>query len=185
MSILLRRSTRSLAVGLGALALAAGAAACSSAGTGGDAEASSSASATASSSSSSASDAGGSSVSAASDAGGDESTDPDLLAAEERVVAYFQALAAQDAQGACGMLLDASTGAPLAGEALDSCAAYLEEDGVMESFTEDVVAQITVGTLESSRQEDGTVAVTVEGSSTLVLTEVSDGEWAIVPDETD
>lgn len=180
-----RHLIRTAALGLGSLVLAAAAAGCSTDGGGASSTGTASESESAASDGSAASDSGSGDPSAdPSDRTEDaEGGDPDLAAAEQQVISYFRALGDQDAEAACGLLLDESTGEPLAGDALSSCASYLEESGSMDAFTPEIVEQITPEALTSVHQDDGTIAVSVEGSTALALAQAADGEWYIDADD--
>lgn len=177
------RAARTAAIGLGGLALALGAAAC----TGGDDEPDSAPVAPESTQAEQTTEPTEEPTSqepteesTASDGGGDAVvSEEELTVAKERFVSFMQVVDDADYEAACGYVLDSTTGAPLAGAALDDCAAGLEQEigstGNVEPGTFDA---LDASMVEASADDSGVVTISFGGSDFPVpMTEHTDGQW--------
>ncbi|MBP2407527.1 hypothetical protein JOF44_000430 [Brachybacterium fresconis] len=120
----------------------------------------------------------------ATDEGGDdpatggEVAEEELGAAKQRVLTFFEALGEQDAEAACSVMLDPSTGEPASGEGLTDCVDELESSGQMEQFTPEVVDVITEDMLEAEGNDDGTITISAAGTE-VSMEKADDGKWYI------
>lgn len=118
---------------------------------------------------------------AASDGGGaEEGTESgELGAAKSRFMEFLGLIDAQDYAGACGFVLDPSTGKPAEGMMKDACAQSLEtslggqQTGVDESM------------IEARDNGDGTVTISAAGEDfPLPMQKGEDGQWYLtIPDQ--
>lgn len=173
----IRGIVRRAGVGAGVLALALGAAAC----TGGDDEQSEAPGTTPAAGQEPSEESGAapapSDGGAATDAG--PFSDEELEQASARFVEGLQLLDDQDWEGACGLVLDPSTGAAPEGERLQECvdgvgpavAAYAD---VLEPGTFDV---IDPSMAQATDDGDGTVSLSLLDEPVDVPMVRADGEW--------
>ncbi|MGY5764607.1 hypothetical protein ACXET9_05320 [Brachybacterium sp. DNPG3] len=199
MTTYIRRSTRALAVGIGAVALSVGAAACSSGGDEGTATTDAEVTAeettaeettaeettedqveeTTEETSEETDETDETDETGSDDAASGDVTDEDLSAAKSQVLGFLGALGDQDAEAACSFAINAATGEPYADDELAACGEQIESTGMMDVFTPELVALVTEDTLTAEANEDGTITVGASGSSQMVLTKASDGNWYV------
>ncbi|MDN5687352.1 MAG: hypothetical protein L0G94_11860 [Brachybacterium sp.] len=111
-------------------------------------------------------------------AAGGEVAEEELGAAKQRVLTFFEALGEQDAEAACSVMLDPSTGEPASGEGLADCVDELESSGQLEQFTPEVVDVITEDMLEAEGNDDGTITISAAGTE-VSMQKADDGTWYI------
>ena len=190
MSIVLRRTGRTITISLSAVALALGASACSGGGSEQEKEDGQQQEQPAADpaeetdqqpSDGGGSDAGGAEAPAATDGGGDV-TDEDLTAAADRVVEFLQTLDDSEWEKACSLALDPTTGKPAEGDALTQCAEGMrsgyESSGV--TFSPGMFDVVDASMLEKEDNGDGTVTVGLEEQK-FVLVKLDDGQWYVDP----
>ena len=121
---------------------------------------------------------------AATDGGGDDAasgtevTEEDLGAAKQQVLTFFEALGDHDAEAACSVMLDPSTGEPASGDGLAACVEELDASGQMEQFSPEVVDMITEDVLEAEGNDDGSITISAAGTE-LGMEKADDGTWYI------
>lgn len=212
MNSIMRKTVRGTATGLGALALIAGASACGAIGDlagggeggddpsaeqpaedeggesegseGEDAEGSESEDAEGSEGEGSASeDAGGAEGDdAAGGSEGEPVSEEDLTAAGDRAFEFVKAAASGDAEGACALALDPTTGSGLTGSGAESCVAGYEESAEEEGTALDpsIADALDRSMVETSDNGDGTVAVSFMGEDAgISMVQGDDGEWYV------
>lgn len=119
---------------------------------------------------------------AASDEGGTAAesgplADEDLTAAADRFYEFFEKAAAGDYEGACGLMLDPSSGEPISGDVAKGCASGLEE-GLGANV--EALSAVTRDDISTTDNGDGTAAIQVLGSDFgYKMVKASDGEWYI------
>ncbi|HIY24171.1 MAG TPA: hypothetical protein H9837_07700 [Candidatus Brachybacterium merdigallinarum] len=189
MTTFLRTTLTRTATGLGAVALALGAAACTA---GGEEDTAATDGTTAETEEDGApSDAGGASDDggesdaeepAASDGGGEgEIGEEDLTAAGDRLLDALQTADDGDAEALCAYTLDPQTNLPPEGEALEECAAGVEETiqelfgGELQPGMFDIIQRDMI---EPSDNGDGTIAVALNGQEAgFRMVQGADDQW--------
>lgn len=132
--------------------------------------------------------------SASEDAGGSEGDDAaggsegepvseeDLTAAGDRAFEFVKAAASGDAEGACALALDPTTGSGLTGSGAESCVAGYEESAEEEGTAVDpsIADALDRSMVETSDNGDGTVAVSFMGEDAgISMVQGDDGEWYV------
>lgn len=119
-------------------------------------------------------------------AGGDADAEPlseeDLTAAQDQALAFMKAAAGGDAEGACALALNPSTGEPLSGAALDGCVTGYEEEMEEADIELDpaLADMIDSSMIEVTDNGDGTAYAILTGSTTGVdMIKAEDGTWYV------
>ncbi|MBK0330094.1 hypothetical protein I8D64_01565 [Brachybacterium sp. MASK1Z-5] len=107
----------------------------------------------------------------------DDVTDADLKAAKSRYIDFMNALADKDAKKACGFAMDPSTKKPIDGAALKVCAKQIEDSGMMDTFTPELVDAVDESMLDAKAEDDGTITLSIEGSNETPMEKATDGKW--------
>ena len=118
-------------------------------------------------------------------AGGSEGepvSEEDLTAAGDRAFEFVKAAASGDAEGACALALDPTTGSGLTGSGAESCVAGYEESAEEEGTALDpsIADALDRSMVETSDNGDGTVAVSFMGEDAgISMVQGDDGEWYV------
>lgn len=212
MNSIMRKTVRGTATGLGALALIAGASACGAIGDlagggeggddpsaeqpapegeeseggeseGSDTESEGSEGEGAEGGDTESEDAEGSEGDdAAGGAEGEPVAEEDLTTAGDRAFEFVKAAASGDAEGACALALDPTTGSGMTGSAAESCVAGYEESAGEEGTALDpsIADALDRSMVETSDNGDGTVAVSFMGEDAgISMVQGDDGKWYV------
>ncbi|WP_270407786.1 hypothetical protein [Brachybacterium paraconglomeratum] len=118
-------------------------------------------------------------------AGGSEGepvSEEDLTAAGDRAFEFVKAAASGDAEGACALALDPTTGSGLTGSGAESCVAGYEESAEEEGTALDpsIADALDRSMVETSDNGDGTVAVSFMGEDAgISMVQGDDGRWYV------
>ena len=118
-------------------------------------------------------------------AGGSEGepvSEEDLTAAGDRAFEFVKAAASGDAEGACALALDPTTGSGLTGSGAESCVAGYEESAEEEGTALDpsIADALDRSMVETSDNGDGTVAVSFMGEDAgISMVQGDDGKWYV------
>lgn len=118
-------------------------------------------------------------------AGGSEGepvSEEDLTAAGDRAFEFVKAAASGDAEGACALALDPTTGSGMSGSSAESCVAGYEESAEEEgtAFDPSIADALDRSMVETSDNGDGTVAVSFMGEDAgISMVQGDDGEWYV------
>lgn len=210
MNSIMRRTVRGTATGLGALALIAGASACGAigdltgGGEGGDdpsaeqpADEEDGAESEGSAEDGESSEGDGASTDESEDAegddaggdtseGGDEAAGPiseeELTTAGDRFYAFFEAIGAQDPEGACRLVIDYDTGEPAESEGLQTCVDSFDEEfgGDFDPSAVDAIERSMIGAEDNG---DGRASITMlDEPADMYMKKADDGQWYIEAD---
>lgn len=207
MNSIMRKTVRGTATGLGALALIAGASACGAIGdlTGGgeggddpsaeqpapEGEASEGGESEGSDTESEGSEDEGAEGSESEGAEGDDAAggsegepvaEEDLTTAGDRAFEFVKAAASGDAEGACALALDPTTGSGMSGSNLESCVAGFEKSAeeAGTEFDPSVADALDRSMVETSDNGDGTAAVSLGGvDAGFAMVQGDDGKWYV------
>lgn len=212
MNSIMRKTVRGTATGLGALALIAGASACGAIGDlagggeggddpsaeqpaeeeggeseGGESEGSESEGEGAGSEGSESEGSEGESESTEGDdaAGGSDGepvSEEDLTAAGDQAFEFVKAAATGEAETACSLAMDPTTGSGMSGSNLESCVAGFEESAeeAGTEFDPSVADALDRSMVETSDNGDGTAAVSLGGvDAGFAMVQGEDGKWYV------
>lgn len=118
-------------------------------------------------------------------AGGSEGepvSEEDLTAAGDRAFEFVKAAASGDAEGACALALDPTTGSGMSGSSAESCVAGYEESAEEEgtAFDPSIADALDRSMVETSDNGDGTVAVSFMGEDAgISMVQGDDGKWYV------
>ena len=118
-------------------------------------------------------------------AGGSEGepvSEEDLTAAGDRAFEFVKAAASGDAEGACALALDPTTGSGLTGSGAESCVAGYEESAKEEGTALDpsIADALDRSMVETSDNGDGTAAVSLGGvDAGFAMVQGEDGKWYV------
>ena len=118
-------------------------------------------------------------------AGGSEGepvSEEDLTAAGDRAFEFVKAAASGDAEGACALALDPTTGSGLTGSGAESCVAGYEESAEEEGTALDpsIADALDRSMVETSDNGDGTAAVSLGGVyAGFAMVQGEDGKWYV------
>lgn len=110
-------------------------------------------------------------------------TDKDLSAAKGQFMDFMKALGDKDAEKACSYVLNPNTNKPIDGASKKVCGKQVEDSGMMDSFTPELVDQLDESMFDAEAQDDGTIKLGIEGSSSVTMQKADDGKWYFI-DET-
>jgi len=200
----MRRTVRGTAATLGALAIVAGAAACGGLSGGGDEEGggepaveaeqseegadseggsegeSEDTGSAGESESGSEEDAPGDEAESAGDAAGEPLTEEDLSAVADRYFEFVQASASSDGQAACGLITDPTTGKPLSGVVLETCAEQFAGQAEAMGIDPSMADALDRSMFEGVDNGDGTAGVSLMGTDGgVTFIKAEDGNWYI------
>lgn len=100
-------------------------------------------------------------------------TDADLEPAKQRFVDFYKAVGDNDLEGACGMVLDPTTGTGMSGGSLkDTCIQALQGSQSTYASAKDAVS---TDVLDAALQPDGTIAITPKGGDSSLKVPVAKG----------
>lgn len=125
---------------------------------------------------------GGTEGDAAEGAEGEPISEEDLTAAGDQAFEFVKAAASGDAQGACAVALDPTTGSGLTGSRAKSCVAGFEESAEEEGteFDPSVADALDRSMVKTSDNGDGTAAVSFMGEDAgISMVQGDDGEWYV------
>lgn len=200
MNSIMRRTVRGTATGLGALALIAGASACGAIGDltgGGEGGDDPSAEQPADEEDGESSEGDGASTDESEDAegddaggdtseGGDEAAGPiseeELTTAGDRFYAFFEAIGAQDPEGACRLVIDYDTGEPAESDGLQTCVDSFDEEfgGDFDPSAVDAIERSMIGAEDNG---DGRASITMlDEPADMYMKKADDGQWYIEAD---
>ena len=118
-------------------------------------------------------------------AGGSEGepvSEEDLTTAGDRAFEFVKAAASGDAEGACALALDPTTGSGMSGSSAESCVAGYEESAEEEgtAFDPSIADALDRSMVETSDNGDGTVAVSFMGEDAgISMVQGDDGKWYV------
>ncbi|WP_062950759.1 hypothetical protein [Brachybacterium sp. sponge] len=118
-------------------------------------------------------------------AGGSEGepvAEEDLTTAGDRAFEFVKAAASGDAEGACALALDPTTGSGMSGSSAESCVAGYEESAEEEGTALDpsIADALDRSMVETSDNGDGTVAVSFMGEDAgISMVQGDDGKWYV------
>lgn len=120
------------------------------------------------------------------DAGGGSEGEPvaeeDLTTAGDRAFEFVKAAASGDAEGACALALDPTTGSGMSGSSAEACVAGYEESAEEEgtAFDPSIADALDRSMVETSDNGDGTVAVSFMGEDAgISMVQGDDGKWYV------
>lgn len=106
-------------------------------------------------------------------------TEEDLAAAEETFIGFMTAAGEGDLEGACGYMLDPSTGAAPSEAFTSGCASSMEGNESLSMFTPETIEMIK-DQVEATDNGDGTISIMVAGQDAgLPMAKGTDGKWYI------
>jgi hypothetical protein len=191
MNAIMRKGVRGAAAGLGALAIIVGASACGAlgdlagGGDGGDDPA-----VEEPAEDEGAEDAGDEAGDSGDDAEGDDAasgdgealSEEDLTAAGDQYFAFMQAGVSGEAETACSLMTDPTTGEPMSGAVLEGCTSGFEEKAGSEGIELDpaMADMLDRSMIEATDNGDGTAGITMMDSDAgVTMVKAGDGEWYI------
>ena len=119
---------------------------------------------------------------AAGGAEGEPVSEEDLTTAGDRAFEFVKAAASGDAEGACALALDPTTGSGMSGSSAESCVAGYEESAEEEgtAFDPSIADALDRSMVETSDNGDGTVAVSFMGEDAgISMVQGDDGKWYV------
>lgn len=109
---------------------------------------------------------------------GEPVSEEDLTTAGDRAFEFVKAAASGDAEGACALALDPTTGSGMSGSSAESCVAGYEEEGT--AFDPSIADALDRSMVETSDNGDGTVAVSFMGEDAgISMVQGDDGKWYV------
>jgi hypothetical protein len=138
----------------------------------------------ASSSDDSSDDSSSDDSSASDDSSSDDSgsksdvSDADIKDAKDQYMDFLKSLGDQDAEKACGFTMDPSTKKPISGAALKVCAKQLEDSGMLDQFTPEMLDVLDESMIDGEATDDGDIKMTIGGEdANATMSKGSDGKW--------
>ncbi len=113
---------------------------------------------------------------------GESVSEEDLTAAGDHAFEFVKAAASGDAEGACALALDPTTGSGMSGSSAESCVAGYEESAEEEgtAFDPSIADALDRSMVETSDNGDGTVAVSFMGEDAgISMVQGDDGKWYV------
>ena len=113
---------------------------------------------------------------------GEPVSEEDLTAAGDRAFEFVKAAASGDAEGACALALDPTTGSGMSGSSAESCVAGYEESAEEEgtAFDPSIADALDRSMVETSDNGDGTAAVSLGGvDAGFAMVQDEDGKWYV------
>jgi hypothetical protein len=128
---------------------------------------------------SSASDDSSSDDSSSDDSGSkSDVSDADIKDAKDQYMDFLKSLGDQDAEKACGFTMDPSTKKPISGAALKVCAKQLEDSGMLDQFTPEMLDVLDESMIDGEATDDGDIKMTIGGEdANATMSKGSDGKW--------
>lgn len=118
--------------------------------------------------------------------GGDEAAGPiseeELTTAGDRFYAFFEAIGAQDPEGACRLVIDYDTGEPAEGDGLQTCVDSFDEEfgGDFDPSAIDAIERSMIGAEDNG---DGRASITMlDEPADMYMKKADDGQWYIEAD---
>ena len=118
--------------------------------------------------------------------GGDEAAGPiseeELTTAGDRFYAFFEAIGAQDPEGACRLVIDYDTGEPAEGDGLQTCVDRFDEEfgGDFDPSAVDAIERSMIGAEDNG---DGRASITMlDEPADMYMKKADDGQWYIEAD---
>lgn len=202
MNSIMRKTVRGTATGLGALALIAGASACGAIGDragggeggddpsaeqpaeeeGGESEGEGAGSEGSESEGSEGESESTEGDDAAGGSDGEPVSEEDLTAAGDQAFEFVKAAATGEAETACSLAMDPTTGSGMSGSNLESCVAGFEESAeeAGTEFDPSVADALDRSMVETSDNGDGTAAVSLGGvDAGFAMVQGEDGKWYV------
>lgn len=115
-----------------------------------------------------------------SDGSGSKSdvSDADIKDAKDQYMDFLKSLGDQDAEKACGFTMDPSTKKPISGAALKVCAKQLEDSGMLDQFTPEMLDVLDESMIDGEATDDGDIKMTIGGEdANATMSKGSDGKW--------
>lgn len=126
------------------------------------------------------------------DAGGDTSegrdeaagpiSEEELTTAGDRFYAFFEAIGAQDPEGACRLVIDYDTGEPAESDGLQTCVDSFDEEfgGDFDPSAVDAIERSMIGAEDNG---DGRASITMlDEPADMYMKKADDGQWYIEAD---
>ena len=113
---------------------------------------------------------------------GEPVSEEDLTAAGDQAFEFVKAAASGDAEGACALALDPTTGSGMSGSSAEACVAGYEESAeeAGTEFDPSVADALDRSMVETSDNGDGTVAVSFMGEDAgISMVQGDDGKWYV------
>lgn len=118
--------------------------------------------------------------------GGDEAAGPiseeELATAGDRFYAFFEAIGAQDPEGACRLVIDYDTGEPAESDGLQTCVDSFDEEfgGDFDPSAVDAIERSMIGAEDNG---DGRASITMlDEPADMYMKKADDGQWYIEAD---
>ncbi|MEV0869500.1 hypothetical protein AB0I24_16390 [Brachybacterium paraconglomeratum] len=118
--------------------------------------------------------------------GGDEAASPiseeELTTAGDRFYAFFEAIGAQDPEGACHLVIDYDTGEPAESDGLQTCVDSFDEEfgGDFDPSAVDAIERSMIGAEDNG---DGRASITMlDEPADMYMKKADDGQWYIEAD---
>lgn len=118
--------------------------------------------------------------------GGDEAAGPiseeELTTAGDRFYAFFEAIGAQDPEGACRLVIDYDTGEPAESDGLQTCVDSFDEEfgGDFDPSAVDAIERSMIGAEDNG---DGRASITMlDEPADMYMKKADDGQWYIEAD---
>ena len=119
---------------------------------------------------------------AAGGSDGEPVSEEDLTAAGDQAFEFVKAAASGDAEGACALALDPTTGSGMSGSSAEACVAGFEESAeeAGTEFDPSVADALDRSMVETSDNGDGTAAVSLGGvDAGFAMVQGEDGKWYV------
>ena len=113
---------------------------------------------------------------------GEPVSEEDLTAAGDQAFEFLKAAASGDAETACSLAMDPTTGSGMSGSSAESCVAGYEESAEEEgtAFDPSIADALDRSMVETSDNGDGTVAVSFMGEDAgISMVQGDDGKWYV------
>ncbi|TDP78302.1 hypothetical protein DEU31_1753 [Brachybacterium sp. AG952] len=113
---------------------------------------------------------------------GEPVSEEDLTAAGDQAFEFVKAAATGDAETACSLAMDPTTGSGMSGSNLESCVAGFEESAeeAGTEFDPSVADALDRSMVETSDNGDGTAAVSLGGvDAGFAMVQGEDGKWCV------
>ena len=113
---------------------------------------------------------------------GEPVSEEDLTAAGDQAFEFVKAAATGDAETACSLAMDPTTGSGMSGSSAESCVAGYEESAeeAGTEFDPSVADALDRSMVETSDNGDGTAAVSLGGvDAGFAMVQDEDGKWYV------
>ena len=109
---------------------------------------------------------------------GEPVSEEDLTAAGDQAFEFVKAAASGDAETACSLAMDPTTGSGMSGSSAESCVAGYEEEGT--AFDPSIADALDRSMVETSDNGDGTAVVSLGGvDAGFAMVQGEDGKWYV------